>query len=327
MKMQKITAFLLVFALFAAPSAMAGKYKRVHKNAVVIAMFGTTVEPALKSLLNIKQRMEARFPRTPVRMAFTSNIIRKVWQKRAADPSYAKAHPGVPDEILHVKGPLAAMAELQDAGFDTIVVQPTHLAPGEEFLDLKNYVTALNGIETIKKKYKPFNKVVIGRPAFGAFGPRHPYPDDIRAVVRALAPDAAAARKMGAALLYMGHGNEFFPSGGSYLEFEAMMNRAYPETKTIVGCVEGFPSRDDAIARLQALGIRKVLLKPLMVVAGDHATNDMAGPGPDSWLSVLKSKGFQVTPVKKGLGENDAFADIFVSHAADAARDAGIELK
>jgi sirohydrochlorin cobaltochelatase len=325
--MKKTIAIVTALVLLAAGPALARKYKRIHKNAIVVAMFGTTHETALKALLNIRQRMQARFPETPVRIAFTSNIIRKVWRKRAADPAYAKAHPGVPEDIIHVRGPLAAMAELQDAGYDTIVVQPTHLAPGEEFLDLGNYVRALAGIETIKAKYKPFNKVVLGRPALGTFGPRHPYIDDIRTVVRALAADAARARGMGAALLYMGHGNEFFPSGGSYLEFEAMMNRTYPDTRTIVGCVEGFPSRDDAIAKLEKTGIRKVLLKPLMVVAGDHATNDMAGPQADSWLSVLEAKGFRVVPVKKGLGENDAFADIFVAHAADAARDAGIELR
>ena len=325
--MKKITAVLLALALLAASSAMAGEYRRVHRNAIVIAMFGTTVEPALKSLLNIKKRMEARFPNTPVRIAFTSNIIRMVWQKRAADPSYARKHPNVPDYVINVRGPLAAMAELQDSGYDTIVVQPTHLTFGEEFLDLKNYVTALDGIETIKKKYKPFNKVVIGRPAFGTLGPRHPYAEDIETVVRALADDVAAADKAGAALLYMGHGNEFFPSGGAYLEFEAMMNRAYPRVKTVVGCVEGFPSRDDAIAELKKTGSRKVMIKPLMVVAGDHAMNDMAGPEPESWTSTLKANGFEVIPVKKGLGENDAFADIFVSHAADAARDAGIELR
>ena len=64
-----------------------------------------------------------------------------------------------------------------------------------------------------------------------------------------------------------------------------------------------------------------------MVVAGDHAMNDMAGPEEDSWKSVLEKNGFEVITVKRGLGEQDAFADIFVSHAADAAADAGIVLK
>jgi sirohydrochlorin cobaltochelatase len=209
---------------------------------------------------------------------------------------------------MNIKGPLATMADLQDSGFDTLVIQPTFLASGEEFLDLGNYVKALNGIETIKKKYKPFNRVALGRPAFGTFGPTHPYSKDVAAAVRALAPDAAAAKKMGAALLYMGHGNHFFPSGGIYLQFEKVMNQAYPGVRTIVGCVEGFPSRADAIAKLKKTGLRKVMLKALMVVAGDHARNDMAGAKADSWLSVLTREGFKVSPVIKGLGENDAFA-------------------
>jgi len=64
-----------------------------------------------------------------------------------------------------------------------------------------------------------------------------------------------------------------------------------------------------------------------MIVAGDHAMNDMAGDGAKSWKSILKSNGFLVDIVEKGLGENDAFANIFVEHAADAASDAGIELR
>ncbi|NOX25176.1 MAG: sirohydrochlorin cobaltochelatase [Deltaproteobacteria bacterium] len=328
-RIRRITPALicLLALLFLIPHAAHARHKRVHKKAVIIAMFGTTVEPALKSLLNIRRQMQARFPHTLVKIAFTSNIIRRIWHKRDADPVYRRAHPGVPADIINVKGPLAVMADLQDSGFDTLVIQPTFLASGEEFLDLGNYVKALNGIQTIKKKYKPFNKVALGRPAFGTFGPVHPYSKDIAAAVRALAGDALAAKKMGAALFYMGHGNKFFPSGGTYLEFEKVMNQVYPGVHTIVGCVEGFPTRDDAIAKLKKTGMRKVMLKALMVVAGDHARNDMAGPKASSWLSILTKEGFKVTPVIKGLGENDAFAAIFVNHAADAARDAMINLQ
>ncbi len=321
-----LAIFLMVLMMQSA-MVQAGTYKRVHKNAIVLAMFGTSVEPALKSLINIQNKMMHRFPKTPVRLAFTSNIIRKIWQKRAGDPAYIAAHPDIPADILQVRGPLATMANLQDMGYDTLVVQPTHIAPGEEFLDLSNYVKALAGIETIKKKYKPFNKVVIGRPALGTFGPVHPYAEDIEAAVHVLAGDAELARQQGAALVYMGHGNEHFSSGGTYLEFAEGMRKLYPDVPTYIGCVEGFPSLNDVVAELKKDGAKKVVLKPLMVVAGDHAMNDMAGDEAESWKSILKSNGFLVTTVKKGLGENDAFADIFIEHAADAARDAGIELQ
>ncbi len=321
-----VAATLVLFTL-SAGSGIAGEHQRIHKSAIVLAMFGTTVEPALDGLLNIKAKMEKRFPDTPVKIAFTSNIIRKIWQKRATDPLYKKEHPEIPDEILHVQGPLATLANLQDQGYDTIVVQPTHIAPAEEFLDLCSYVEALASIETIKERFKPFNKLVVGRPALGTYGTKHPYAEDIKAAARALREDAELAKEKGAALVYMGHGNEFFPSGGSYLEFEAEMNKTYPDVLTLVGNVEGYPDFDRLLELLQHAGVKRVVIKPMMVVAGDHAMNDMAGSDQGSWKSMLEKAGIEVVPVLRGLGQQDAFAEIFVRHAMDAAKDAGIELK
>ncbi len=306
---------------------LASEHRTVHKNAIVLAMFGTTVETALKGLLNVREEINRAYPQTPVKIAFTSNIIRKIWQKRAADPMYAKAHPEVPYDILHVQGPLATIANLQDQGFDTIVVQPTHVAPAEEYLDLCEYIRGLNSIKTIKARFMPFHKLVVGRPALGTFGPQHPYSEDIKAVVEALEADAELARREKAALVYMGHGNDFFPSGGSYLQFQAQMRKTYPDVLTFIGTVEGFPGLDDVMAQLKHAGIKRVVLKPMMVVAGDHAMNDMAGSEPDSWKSVMVKAGIQVVPVLHGLGEQDAFARIYVDHAADAAADAGITLR
>ncbi len=298
-----------------------------HKNAIVLAMFGTTVEPALNGLLNIKEKLRERFPATPVRIAFTSNIIRKIWQQRSKNPEYSRNHPGVPPEILHVKGPLATIADLQDEGFDNIVVQPTHVAPAEEYMDLCSYVEALASIRTIKKRFQPFNRLVVGRPALGTYGPKYPYTKDIENAVKAVKKDVERAAKEKAALVYMGHGNEFFPSGGSYIEFEHLMNRTYPDVFTVVGTVEGFPGFERTMDLLKHAKVKKVYLKPFMIVAGDHARNDMAGPGPDSWKSKLLKAGIRVITDIHGLGELDEFARIYVSHAADAARDAGIELE
>jgi len=75
------------------------------------------------------------------------------------------------------------------------------------------------------------------------------------------------------------------------------------------------------------MNVEKILLKPFMIVAGDHARKDMGSAGPDSLKTRLEGKGFNVVPIFKGLGEEDDFADIFVKHTMDAARDAGIELR
>ena len=329
MKMRTIFfAAAMLFFCTATTGFASGAWKVEHKNGIVLAMFGTSVEPALQGLLNIRTKMIERYPDTPVRIAFTSNIIRKKWQHRAADPEYIRAHPGIPTDILHVKTPLATIADLQDQGYDTIVLQPTHIAMGEEFLDLETYVDGLMRMGTVKKaKYKPFHKVVLGRPALGTYGTTHPYAEDITIAARALAADAAMAAKEQAGLVYMGHGNDHFPSGGSYLELAAQMRKMYPDVVTVIGNVEGFPAIDDVLGKLTRFGIKKIMLKPCMVVAGDHAINDMASDEEDSWKTILKKNGFEVITVKQGLGEVDAFADIFVQHAADAAADAGIVLK
>ena len=335
MKLRSLFSVMIIVLLLCSTISTTTAYssegwKVKHKNAIVLAMFGTTVEPALQGLLNIRAKMMERFPETPVKIAFTSNIIRKKWQKRADDPAYRKAHPEIPEDVLHVKTVLATIADLQNVGYDTIVLQPTHIAMGEEFLDLGTYVESLMHLGTIKKeKYKPFHKVALGRPALGTYGVDHPYAEDITVAAQALAADAELAAKEKAALVYMGHGNEHFPSGGAYLELADRMRAMYPEVITLIGNVEGFPALEDVIDKLKLRGIHKVLLKPCMVVAGDHAMNDMAGDDPEepSWRMLLEKEGFEVITVKKGLGELDTFADIFVNHAADAAADAGITLQ
>ncbi|MDR3629816.1 MAG: sirohydrochlorin cobaltochelatase [Desulfocapsaceae bacterium] len=296
-------------------------------NAIVIATFGTTVPSALPGILHIRDRMQKRFPGTEVRIAFTSNMIRKVWHKRQHDEAFKKANPTITDDIFYVKGPLATIADLQDEGFSTILVQPGHISLGEEYMDLVSYINGLNAITTIKEKNRPFLRLAISRPALGTMGPKHPYSDDINEVAKSLAADIGKAREAGAALLYMAHGNDFFPSSGAYLQLVDVLRMQHPETKTYIASVEGFPSLETTIREMKEDKVQKVILKPLMDVAGDHAHNDMAGGGPDSMKSILIKNGFQVTTVIEGMGEQDGFADVFVNHLAQTAVDFGVTLK
>lgn len=297
-----------------------------QNTAIVLAMFGTTVESALQGLLTIKAAMEAAYPSVPVRLAFTSNQVRRIWRSRAVNPAYLRAHPEIPQEILAIQGTLATIANLQDEGYTTLIVQPTHVAPAEEFHDLAAYVRGLLSIRTMKPRWRPFHTIALGRPLLGSYDLRHAYADDIRAAARALADDAALAESHGAALVYMGHGNHYFPSGGLYLEFAARMRQLYPRVLTLIGTVEGFPGLDEIVADLQLHGVRRVVLKPFLIVAGEHASRDLAGPDEDSWLSQFTAAGFEAIPVIRGLGEQPALAQIFVEHAADAAADAGVKL-
>jgi sirohydrochlorin cobaltochelatase len=296
-------------------------------NAIVIATFGTTVPSGLQGILHVKERIKKRFPGTEIRIAFTSNMIRKTWQKRQHDEVFKKENPTVPADIFFVKGPLATIADLQDEGFRTILVQSGHITLGEEYLDLVSYVDGLNAIATIKDKNRPFVKLAVSRPALGTMGTAHPYVEDIRTVAKALAGDAKKAKEKKTALLYMGHGNEFFPSSGSYLELIDVMNTMYPETKSYIATVEGFPNLETVIKQMRKDKVTKVLLKPFMTVAGDHARNDMVGDTPDSMKSILTKNGFEVIAIVEGMGEQDAFADVYVKYLEETANDNGIKLK
>ncbi|MGE4559544.1 MAG: sirohydrochlorin cobaltochelatase, partial [Desulfobulbus sp.] len=223
------------------------------------------------------------------------------------------------------QGILATIANLQDRGYGRLVVQPTHIAPAEEFHDLAAYVRGLLSIRTMKPRWRPFQAIGLGRPLLGTYDLKHAYADDIRITAQALAADAELARSHGAALVYMGHGNHYFPSGGLYLEFTARMRELHPDVLTLIGTVEGFPSLTEVMENLRLHRIRRVLLKPFLIVAGDHAVNDLVGEEEDSWQSTLKREGFEVMAEVKGLGPQ--VAPIFVNHVTEAAAEAGVELR
>lgn len=297
-----------------------------EKTAIVVASFGTSYPSAIDSLLAIVRDIEAAYPNTPVQMAFTSNIIRKKWHGRAADSAYRSANPAVPEYFYRIKNVLGTLADFQDQGYKTIVVQPTLLTHGEEYLDQQAYLDGLLAIKTTKERWRPFKKLALGRPLMGTWGIEHPYTDDLQALVETLRTDIEQAEQQNATLIYMGHGNEHL-STGLYAEFELLMQQRYPQVKTFVGLVEGHPAFTEVLKKLQASGNKKVLLKPLMVVAGDHATNDMAAASSDSWKSQLEAAGYQATPVMHGLGDNTAVRQLFLNHLQDAATEAGIELR
>lgn len=297
-----------------------------EKSAIVLAAFGTTYNSAVGSLIDIQKEIQLAYPNTPVRFAFTSNIIRKKWHKRQSDEQYKKDHPEVPESFYEVKNVLGTMADFQNEGYKNIVVQTTLLTHGEEFIDLKAYVDALASIQTIKEKFKPFNKIVIGRPLMGTWGKDYEYSQDIAKLSTALKDDIELAKENNSALVYMGHGNDHL-STGLYYELEKRLNQTYPDVNAYVGLVEGHPDFDELLSKLQRDGVKNVTIKPLMVVAGDHATNDMAGDEEDSWKVMLTEAGIKVKPILVGLGSSDKIQKIYLQHLADAAKDADIKLK
>ena len=309
------------------PSLQAGDQGPEHNGsvAIVLASFGTTVPSAVASITNIQDQIKKAFPAVPVKMTFTSNIIRSVWKKRQAN-TQKWLDQGIPEEVLYVKNIIATIGDLREEGYRNIIVQPSHIFFMEQALDLSSYVNAFASIKTLKKKWMPFDKVVMGRPALGDYGDTYNYHEDLEKALKTLAGDVELARKNDAMLVYMGHGNEHW-SSGIYMETAKKMRLLYPDVVTYVGSVEGYPLIEDIARYLSHFDSGKIVLKPFMIVAGDHAVNDMASDEEDSWKTILTQQGFDVIPVLEGLGSNDDFAQIFVDHIKDAARDNGIKLK
>lgn len=297
-----------------------------HTSAIVLAAFGTTYDSAVESLLAIKRSVEKAYPNTPVRYAFTSNIIRKKWHKRQSDQQYQQDHPEIPASFYQVKNVLGTLADLQNEGYNQIVVQTTLLSHGEEFIDLKAYVDALNSIETIKPEWKPFKQIALGRPLMGTWGKQYSYSEDIEKLATSLVDDVEQAKAQHSALVYMGHGNDHL-STGLYYELEEQLNQLYPDLQIYVGLVEGHPNFAALLQKLKNDRIQTVMIKPLMVVAGDHANNDMAGDEDDSWKVMLSQNGIAVTPILEGLGSNDKIQQLYLQHLRDAAKDGNITLK
>jgi len=312
--------FLLLLILgltVQAPAQMShGQAEAQPKKAIVLAAFGSTHASALKAILGVEAKVRAAFPGLPVRLAFTSNMIRNVWHSRAAAPDFQQRYPGVPEEITSVPSLLGALAELSDAGYRDVAVQSLHIAAGEEFDDVTKTVAGLRSIKMAQAKNNPFAKIVLGRPAMGLA--QDGDDADLAVAAKALAQDATQSKAEGAALLYVGHGNPRRPNQKTYARLQAALRQAYPGQPLLVSALELPGSKEAAIKALHSLGAKKVILLPLLLVAGDHAANDLCGSEADSWAPTLIKAGFEMDCRQRGLGEVDAFGDIYLDHLRQA---------
>lgn len=279
--------FLLLLALMAAtlPTPGHAADQKAPKEGVLLVAFGTSVPEALSSFKAVDASFKAAFPGTPVVWSYTSQIIRK-----------KLAEQGKP--VGGISDGLAALAE---AGVKVARVQSLHVMPGEEFTELERAV-----LLDIQKHPGRFEAVYLGRPLLESH-------KDALSVAKAVLADMGGKRRKDEAVVLMGHGQAH---GRADLIFEGT-RATFRESDPLVfmATVEGARGIDDLPAELKAHKVRKVWLQPLMVVAGDHARNDLAGDGEDSWASKLRAAGFKVETNLRGLGEVPGVRDIFVDHA------------
>ena len=258
----------------------------IGENELLVLSFGTSYNDSRRLTIGaIEDSLEKAFPDYSVRRGFTANIIIDHVESR---------------DGIHIDDIDEALKRAVDNGVKTLVVQPTHLMNGLEYDELYNKVGSYSD---------SFDKVVFGEPLLTS-------EDDFKRVENAIVDWTKEYDDGKTAICFMGHGTEA-DSNSVYSKMQDMLT-ADGHKNYFVGTVEAEPSIEDVLEKVKAGGYEKVVLEPLMVVAGDHANNDMAGDDEDSWKSVFLNEGYDVECLIRGLGENEEIRKLYVEHAQKA---------
>ena len=280
----------------------------IGENEILVVSFGTSFNDSrAEDIGGVEKALQAAYPAWSVRRAFTAQIIINHVQARD-------------DEKIDNMD--QALERAVDNGVKNLVVQPTHLMHGAEYDELTE------AVENYKDK---FESVKIAEPLLGEVGADETaINEDKAAVAEAITAEAVktagfdsldAAKEEGTAFVFMGHGTSH-TAKISYSQMQAQMEQLGYEN-VFIGTVEGEPEDtacEAVIEKLKDAGYKKVILRPLMVVAGDHANNDMAGDDDDSWKSQFEASGVfdSIDTQIAGLGEIDAIQQLYVAHTQAA---------
>ena len=280
----------------------------IGENEILIVSFGTSFNDSrAEDIGGVEKALQAAYPDWSVRRAFTAQIIINHVQARD-------------DEKIDNMD--QALERAVDNGVKNLVVQPTHLMHGAEYDELTE------AVENYKDK---FESVKIAEPLLGEVGADETaINEDKAAVAEAITAEAVktagfdsldAAKEEGTAFVFMGHGTSH-TAKISYSQMQTQMEQLGYEN-VFIGTVEGEPEDtacEAVIEKLKNAGYKKVILRPLMVVAGDHANNDMAGDDDDSWKSQFEASGVfdSIDTQIAGLGEIDAIQQLYVAHTQAA---------
>lgn len=262
------------------------------KKAILVVSFGTTYGDTRKVTIEaIENKIQEAFPEYEVRRAFTSRII----IKKLADR-----------DGIQVDTEKQALDKLKEEGYTEVIVQPIHVQAGDEYEKVSRLVEKY-------EKDKSFTTITLGRPLLYFMG-QEGKPDDYLSVIQGIQTQLPNLNKE-EAIIFMGHGG-VHPSNAAYAVLQMKLQDA-GLGNVFVLMVEGYPGIDNVMDKLKEKKIKKVTLMPFMVVAGDHANNDMAGDEKDSFKSQFIQAGFAVDTYLHGLGENSAIQDIYVQHVKD----------
>ena len=251
------------------------------KKGIIITSFGTTYENTRKLCIeSIENRIRDRFKDSLVLRAFTSRVVISRLKKR---------------DNIHIDNPSEALQKMKDNGIKEIYIQPLLIIKGVE------YEKVLKEANDFMKANKDF-KIKVGKPLLTS-------DLDYDNVVKGLELPKDES------IIFMGHGTYHEAD----VRYEKLQNiiKENGFINVFIATVEGEITIEDVLVQLKVNDIKEVILKPFMLVAGDHANNDMASDNEDSWKSILEANNIVVKTEISGLGEVEAIQNIFINHLKD----------
>lgn len=289
-QIKKLLSLMLVLSLLLTAAGCsnptADKPETESAGKVLLAVsFGTSYNDNRDlSIGGIEEALKKAYPDYEIRRAFTSQIIIDKLKSR---------------DNLMIDNVKEAMDRLVADGVKEVVIQPTHIMNGFEFDDIVNEVSAY------KDKFESFK---FGKQLLASDA-------DFEEVVSVITDETKTYDTDGTAIVFMGHGTEH-AANEVYAKLQQYITDA-GHKNYFIGTVEAEPDLDEVVALVKESGAKKVVLLPFMIVAGDHANNDMAGDEEDSWKTRFENEGFEVEAVLKGIGQYAGVQNMIVKHAGE----------
>ena len=256
-----------------------------QKKAILAVSFGTSYEETREKTIGaIEKALAEAFPEYEVRRAFTSKIIMGILKKR---------------DGIEVDNVTDALERLAEDDFCEVIVQPTHIMAGKEYELIRDDMKAFE---------ERFGRLVLGKNLLES-------EEDIEELIRVIDRDTLSLSDEYTARVFMGHGSDH-SDNAVYAKMQELIGKMGIKNM-FIGTVEAMPDLDDVLSMVKGTDAKKALLSPLMIVAGDHASNDMAGDEDDSWKSVFEREDYEVSCRLEGLGSSKGVQQMIVRHCRE----------
>ena len=255
------------------------------KPVLLAVSFGTSYDNLDASIGGVEAALAAAYPEYELRRAFTAQTVIDIIAER---------------DGIETDNVTEAMDRLVADGVKEVVIQPTHVMNGFEYDDM---------MKEVAPYADKFDSMKIGKAILTT-------DDDFAKLIASITEETAEYNNEETAVVFMGHGTHHEQNAVYSILQQKLAEAGY--TNYFIGTVEAAPALEDVMAAVKETGAKKVVLLPLMIVAGDHANNDMAGDEEDSWKTAFINAGYEVECVLKGLGEYAGVQQIIVEHAAAA---------